>query len=396
MGIGAALTDDERAVCRLWRPAVCFAGERLGIYPQRNAVVLLNPSAAIVWDGLAGGDALERIAERVAGETAMPAEGVRSSISGVIAGWRKTGFFRAPATPPPPAGGLPVDRPPAPSLERTLAAGAAAVRLAVDDAAVAAALSDMLGDFPSAPRADHDLLVTGTTSGPFAVLVDGECVRAGLAPAPARGNAVMRLIRLAGGEEGWLALLHAAVVTRGPHTFLLTGPGGSGKTTLAAALIARGFRLVAEDTAPLDREGRVHPLPFRLSLKAGSWPLVHRFGIATRGLRRHALDPRALVYAPLDPSRRAASPVRPTAVLSLARGRGEAAGIRPLSPLEALAHFLDEASFIDFAAAEALDFLRRFEALPAFRLTYDDAVEAAVLLENLAPALYVAGGPDGA
>jgi hypothetical protein len=62
-------------------------------------------------------------------------------------------------------------------------------------------------------------------------------------------------------------LLHAVVVARDGRAWVVSGPAGSGKTSLARALVARGFRLMSDDLAPLTAaDGRVHPFPRRIGL----------------------------------------------------------------------------------------------------------------------------------
>ena len=50
-----------------------------------------------------------------------------------------------------------------------------------------------------------------------------------------------------GGQRGWVQWHGSAVMLPGARTVLLAGESGAGKSTMAAALIARGGRLVADD-----------------------------------------------------------------------------------------------------------------------------------------------------
>ena len=72
-----------------------------------------------------------------------------------------------------------------------------------------------------------------------------------------------------------LVSLHAAAVTANNKCVLLAGVPGSGKSTLTAALLAKGFGYCADDTALLTEPPiRVRGVPTRLGLKEGSWPVV--------------------------------------------------------------------------------------------------------------------------
>jgi hypothetical protein len=57
-------------------------------------------------------------------------------------------------------------------------------------------------------------------------------------------------------------LLHGCAVDTGRTAFLVLGPGGAGKSTVAAAAVAAGHALLTDDVAALDPAGdrvRVHP-----------------------------------------------------------------------------------------------------------------------------------------
>lgn len=73
-------------------------------------------------------------------------------------------------------------------------------------------------------------------------------------------------------------IVHAAVVERGGRAMLLPAPPGSGKSTLCAALVARGWRLLSDELALIDVDsGCVVPLPRPISLKNQSIALIGEF-----------------------------------------------------------------------------------------------------------------------
>ena len=66
-------------------------------------------------------------------------------------------------------------------------------------------------------------------------------------------------------------LFHAAVVAGPSGAIVLAGPAGSGKTTVAAALAARGWRCYSDEVAVFDVQRRaVCPFPFPLGVKSES------------------------------------------------------------------------------------------------------------------------------
>ncbi|QNB01291.1 HprK-related kinase A [Massilia sp. Se16.2.3] len=74
--------------------------------------------------------------------------------------------------------------------------------------------------------------------------------------------------------HSWL-VIHAAVVEKEGAAAILPAPPGSGKSTLCAAPVARGWRLLSDELTlvRLD-DGRIDPLPRPVSLKNGSIDVI--------------------------------------------------------------------------------------------------------------------------
>jgi len=72
-------------------------------------------------------------------------------------------------------------------------------------------------------------------------------------------------------------MFHSAVVEKAGRAAILAGPPGSGKSTLCAALLARGWRLLSDEFALLDpARGWLLPIPRPVALKEASIGLVER------------------------------------------------------------------------------------------------------------------------
>jgi hypothetical protein len=117
--------------------------------------------------------------------------------------------------------------------------------------------------------------------------------------------------------------LHAAAVEIGGRAILLAGPSGAGKSTLAAALAARGHRLLADDVCAVRREddGTLAVLPscFRLRLWRDT---LDALGLSPVGLEqsRPGIEK---YHLPFEPGNGAGAP--PGALLFLDRGVASAA-----------------------------------------------------------------------
>ncbi|MEZ0152809.1 MAG: HprK-related kinase A [Candidatus Reddybacter sp.] len=74
-------------------------------------------------------------------------------------------------------------------------------------------------------------------------------------------------------------IIHAAVVERGGLALIMPAPPGSGKSTLCAGLVARGWRLLTDELAlvSLEQPGEVIALPRPVSLKNESIDVIRAF-----------------------------------------------------------------------------------------------------------------------
>lgn len=74
----------------------------------------------------------------------------------------------------------------------------------------------------------------------------------------------------------WITI-HAAVLEKGGRVLILPAPPGSGKSTLCAALMLHGWRLLSDEMALLDPvSGLVTPSPRPVSLKNESIEVIRR------------------------------------------------------------------------------------------------------------------------
>ncbi len=76
-------------------------------------------------------------------------------------------------------------------------------------------------------------------------------------------------------DNDWMAAIHASAVTNGTKTIVFTASPGSGKSTMAALLQQKGFKLVSDDYVPIDKHTkRAFPFPLAISVKEGATELL--------------------------------------------------------------------------------------------------------------------------
>lgn len=102
----------------------------------------------------------------------------------------------------------------------------------------------------------------------LAVLQDGALVGAATDPDVAAGildMAVRARISVAAPDR---IFVHAGAVAHGGRAIVIPGRSFSGKTTLVAALLARGATYLSDEYAVLDDAGLVHPYPRALGMRS--------------------------------------------------------------------------------------------------------------------------------
>ncbi|MDZ7752592.1 MAG: HprK-related kinase A [Gammaproteobacteria bacterium] len=73
-------------------------------------------------------------------------------------------------------------------------------------------------------------------------------------------------------------IIHAAAVAKDERAFILPAPPGSGKSTLCAGLVSRGWRLLSDEMALVATDsGALVPIPRPISLKNESIDVMKRF-----------------------------------------------------------------------------------------------------------------------
>jgi hypothetical protein len=203
---------------------------------------------------------------------------------------------------------------------------------------------------------------------------DNEAVFIGSAPdaAVARTVLLQEIGRLAYDPHSeWLAILHAAALAD-PVTgnaVILAASTNSGKSTLAAALLSSGLRLLSDDSAAITTTRQVLSLPFALMLRSGSWPVLapyfpdldatpvyHRYGEPVRFLQPTSIStcaarPRHIVFIQYKPE-------------------GPEAKLQPLSRLQVFWRLQQSGFWVPHSRAAIADFVQWVLSVPAYQLTY--------------------------
>jgi hypothetical protein len=256
------------------------------------------------------------------------------------------------------------------------------VRTIVDDLELAGHLRHLLSDLrvPDEPPTEIFEITGGVTQGGDWVLRHNE---RGTLQTSSRASLVERffaaLNELVLDDFGGIAI-HAGVVAQGRGAIAIPGKSGAGKSTLTAACVAAGFSYVSDEALCIDRStGEVVPYPRPLMLSATS-----RFLIAPK-MQPDGGYVGKRPLSPADIGGRTSSVTLRLADIVMAE-RGSTLNLEPLSLSIVLPELLERCFEGHGQRAETFELLSTaVRDCRAWRLGYQDALDAAALLRRALP-----------
>ena len=181
----------------------------------------------------------------------------------------------------------------------------------------------------------------------------------------------------------WLTVLHAGAVSRQGQCLLLAGCGGSGKSTLTAALLAQGFSYLSDDLVALDEESLTAlPLPVPLTIKQPSWALLAPFYPQLDKQHCYQRNGQSVRYL-TDPYALCAAPQTVAYILFLRLS--DHAALRPVEPLACLQRLMQADLLLPepFSGERIAPLLTWLQHTRAYELSYRDTQAALDLIAQL-------------
>jgi HprK-related kinase A len=191
-------------------------------------------------------------------------------------------------------------------------------------------------------------------------------------------------------------LLHAGALALDDRAVIMAAPPGAGKSTLTAAMMLRGFRMLSDEFGVLcPRTGRLWPMLKPVALKNRAVEVIRDYaddailGPLYKGTRKGDVAHLAPLATSVDARQR---PARPCLLLFPSYRDGAALSIRRLPGEEAFARVAFNSFNYALVGQIAFDAVANVvEACPAFALEYsrlDEAIESlrTMLLESSAVA----------
>ena len=184
--------------------------------------------------------------------------------------------------------------------------------------------------------------------------------------------------------QPYLISLHAASVEKNGKVIVMPAVAESGKTTLTATLIRHGFKLFSDEVTSLDYDGCVHPLPFCMNIKEGSWHVLSEMypQLSKRDVHSR-FDNQSIRFLPPENMHKGRKKV--SHILFPKYTPGAKTSLTPISATEALLK-INKASYqvqdnMDKNKFELI--LENLIILPKFTLEYSDLDEAIDIINGL-------------
>jgi HprK-related kinase A len=188
--------------------------------------------------------------------------------------------------------------------------------------------------------------------------------------------------------HSWL-IIHAAVLERHGRAIILPAPPGSGKSTLCAALVTRGWRLLSDEMTlvRLD-DGAVLPLPRPVSLKNESIAIIRAYApdaVFSPPVENTNKGTVAHLKAPPASIARADEAARPAFIVFPRYEAGAPLTLAPMGKARAFMGVAENAFNYQVLGRRGFTALGQLiDATTAFEFRYSKLDEAVQLFERLA------------
>ena len=186
-------------------------------------------------------------------------------------------------------------------------------------------------------------------------------------------------------EKDWLGTFHASTIVKNDKAIMLIGDSGNGKSTLAAFLMASGYKVIADDLTPmLGSNQSLYAYPTSISIKEGAFPLLEPLYNDFKNYSSITLNKNKgnVKYLPLnkDVSMNIGFPCH--TVVHVTYEKNVATKFEKI-PLEGILQTLIPDSWLSPNPKHASNFLDWLETITAYSLTYSDIEEILPVIESI-------------
>ena len=194
---------------------------------------------------------------------------------------------------------------------------------------------------------------------------------------------------LAVNSYDFLFYIHAGAVGRGDgRCVLLPAAAGSGKSSMTAALVHRGYRYLSDEVALIEPTSfRVPPVPLAVCIKSSGVEVMRRYFPDILEIRSHQrMDGKHVRYVPVAPSTLQRASARVSHIVFPRYKAARATQIHPIARSTALRRMMSECwacGHLDHANVAEL--IRWIGQIDCYELTFSSLERAADLVQQVAP-----------
>lgn len=178
-------------------------------------------------------------------------------------------------------------------------------------------------------------------------------------------------------------IIHAAVVEKNGCAAILPAPPGSGKSTLCAGLVNRGWRLLSDELTLVDlRNGTIHPIVRPISLKNKSIEVIQEFApgaVMSRPIHDTTKGTVAHVKPTAESVARSEDPAHPKWIIFPTFQRNAPTSLNPFSKSRAFMRIADYSfNYSLLGAAGFQSVAKLIDACECYEFSYsvlDEAIE---------------------
>ncbi len=183
-------------------------------------------------------------------------------------------------------------------------------------------------------------------------------------------------------DSDWLMTVHASALTNGKKTILFSAPPNSGKTTIAALLLTRGYQLISDDFVAIDKASfNAYPFPSAMSVKEKSTDLLKPFFPSLEEKKLNYINEKKSVrYLPLGNDTSMIFPVKEFVFIKY--DKNVEFEWEKLDTLEAIKLLLEQ-TWVSPTFSNAETLFNKVEESSFFQLTYSNNEKALQTIKQL-------------
>ena len=358
--------------------------------PDVQALFLLNGTARFFWQEFARGTALGEIVQSFAGSYGVPQTVARQDLEATLTNLTHSVLSQLPECRSllGYSASIPRDFAANCSVEINCVLNGRPFRVLLEPGDLVAEIAPRLAAVavscqpPDSPLCTFALV---TSEDQVFIFRDGVCIARENTVSGARAILLQELIVRCTRDREAKAILHAGACGTASGCAILAGASHAGKEAPCAPLwMAAGLNCYSDDSVVLDEDLNAAGMPFPLTLRESSWPLLaSRFDSFTECPRVHYRWGQKVRFLPSNLPTGASPTAPPKALVFVRYQPATSTSLQSLTSFEALMELQQSGFWVEHEQKSIALFLAWLGRLPAYRLTYQSIDEASDTVRGL-------------